>query len=238
MIKKILSTLLVSSVMFLGLATSSFSFDRPTIAIGGSLNYGGYVASGKEIEGSSGVTRPGYTEEENDGTAAMEVGYSSVFLEMSIADRLTLGAEYMAEEVETEMAERTDTLTTQVGESLGDAGTSTVKAVFSNLTTLYAELRLFNGVYAKMGAMEIDIETKENLHTSSSYANITLDGSTYGIGYKNSWDNGMFLKTETMIHNWDDFTITATSADRTPNGNSVKGDMDGIVASLRIGKAF
>ncbi len=240
MIKKILSTLLVSSVMFLGLATSSFSFERPTIAIGGSLNYGGYVASGKEIEGSSGVTRPGYTEEENDGTAAMEVGYSSVFLEMTIADRLTLGAEYMAEEVETEIAERTDTCTVQCDETgIGtDLGTSTVKAVFSNLTTMYAELRLFNGVYAKMGAMEIDVETKESLHTSSSYANITLDGSTYGIGYKNSWDNGMFVKTETMIHNWDNFTITATSADATPNGNSIKGDMDGIVASLRIGKAF
>jgi hypothetical protein len=236
MIKKILGTILVSSVMFLGVATSSFSMDRPTVAIGGALTYGGYVASGKEHEGRTGQLLTGV--EENDATAAMEVGYSSVFLEVNFADRLTVGVEYMADTVETEIAERTDTLTTQVGEALGDVGTSQVKASFSNFTTVYGELRLFNGVYFKAGQMEIDIESKETLHTSSTYGNLTIDGSTYGIGYKNSWDNGMFLKTETMIHNWDNFTLSAVSADAVPNNNKITGDMDGIVASLRIGKAF
>ena len=235
MIKKILSTLLVSSVMFLGVATSSFSMDRPTIAIGGALTYGGYVASGKESEGQVGLLTG---VEQHDATAAMEVGYSSVFLEVNFADRLTVGVEYMADTVETEIAERTDTLTTQVGEALGDVGTSQVKASFSNFTTIYGELRLFNGMYVKAGAMEIDVESKETLHTSSTYGNLTLDGSTYGIGYKNSWDNGVFLKTETMIHNWDNFTLHAVSADAVPNNNKIEGDMDGIVASIRIGKAF
>jgi len=236
MIKKILSTLLVSSSLLIFTAFNSMA-ERPTIAIGASVNYGGYVASGTETEGNSGKTTIGYGNiETSRRTAAMEVGYSSVFLELSVKDRLTVGVEYMAAEVETDMESRTDTDIDPLGDT--QTGTSTVKAEFSNMVTGYAELRLIGGMYAKFGVMEIDIETKENLHTSSSYGNITLDGTAYGFGYKNSWDNGVFLKTETLMHNWDAFTISAVSADTTPNGNSISGDMDGVIMSVRLGKAF
>ena len=39
---------------------------------------------------------------------AGEFGYSSFFIEVSFADRVTIGASWMADEVETEMTERTD----------------------------------------------------------------------------------------------------------------------------------
>ena len=53
MIKKILSTLLVSSALFLySPSTSSFA-DRPTLAIGYTAAYGGYAASGTETEGGT-----------------------------------------------------------------------------------------------------------------------------------------------------------------------------------------
>jgi hypothetical protein len=237
MIKKILSTLLVSSSLLV-LTTFNAMAERPTVAIGGTVNYGGYVASGTENEGG-GITREGYATEQTKRVEAMEVGYSSVFLEVNFVDRITLGLEYMADEVSTDMESRTDTLVgEQVGEALGDTGTSSVKAEFSDMVTAYAEIRLINGMYAKLGAMEIDVATKESLHTSSTYADITLDGMAYGIGYKNSWDNGVFLKTETMMHDWDSFKITAVSSDATPNGNTVEGNLDGAIFSVRLGKEF
>ena len=79
MIKKILSTFLVSSVLFLAAATSSIAIDRPSIAIGGSVSYGAYTATGKETEGNSSVSLIEVSDEE---TRLMEVGYSSVFLEV------------------------------------------------------------------------------------------------------------------------------------------------------------
>jgi hypothetical protein len=238
MIKKILSTLLVSSALLVLSAFNSMA-ERPTIAIGGSVNYGGYVASGTEIEGNSGVTRTNYGPTETaKRTSAMEVGYSSLFFELNMVDRLTIGVEYMGSGVETDMESRTDNTSGTSDTDGNDVGTSSVKVEFKDLVTAYAELRLFNGMYAKLGTMQIDVESKESLHTSSSYGNVTLDGIAYGIGYKNSWDNGVFLKTETMMHDWDNFKMTATSADATPNGNKIEGNLDGAILSVRLGKAF
>jgi hypothetical protein len=239
MIKKILSTLLVSSALLV-LSAFNLMAERPTIAIGGSVNYGGYYATGTEIEGNSGVSRLGYGPTETAHRSdAMEVGYTSVFLELNMVDRLTVGVEFMGADVKTDQEERTDVAHQSIAHGvMGDSGTSTVEVTFSDMLTAYAELRLINGLYAKIGTMTLDVVTKENLHTSSSYGDVTLDGKAYGVGYKNSWDNGMFLKTETMVHDWDPIKINATSADATPNGNSVSGTLDGIVVSFRVGKAF
>ena len=243
MIKKILSSLLVSSVLFFASATTSIAMERPTIAIGGAINYGGYVASGQETEGGSTAKNLDISEEE---TRAMEVGYTSVFFELGFGDRVTVGMEYMAETVETEVSSRTDAeVTSEVqiaAEKAGSGnnnGTSTVKAAFSDMVTAYLEVRLINGFYAKYGAMEIDIETKEQLHTDSEYPNKTLSGNAYGFGVKNSWDNGIFMKAETMVHDWDKIKISALgTATGNSNNTFVEGTLDGIVASFRVGKAF
>ena len=228
MIKKILSTLLVSSVMFLGLATSSFSIDRPTIAIGGTVSYGGYVSSGQETEGATNV------EVSHKETEAMEIGYTSLFAEVTVADRVTIGIDYMADSVTTDTSTRTDnTKSGAAGTAVTDGnnfGTSSVEAEFSDMITGYVEVRLFNGFYAKYGAMEIDIETKESLHTDSSYPNITLKGNSYGFGFKNTWDNGVFVKSETMLHDWNPINITASGCTDTCNNTKVTG-------SLEIGRA-
>ena len=236
MIKKILSTLLVSSTLLVFSGLNSMA-ERPTVAIGAALQYGGYSASGQENEGG-GITREGYNTEKHKRNEAMEVGYSSIFLEVSMRDRLTLGVEYMGESVETDTESRTDSAAPGSVISEADTGTSSVRVEFSDMVTAYAELRLIGGMYAKIATMSIDVETKENLHTSSSYGNMTLDGMGYGFGWINSWDNGVFLKTDMMIHDWDDFQMSATSADATPNGNTISGNLDGAIASFRLGKAF
>jgi len=236
MIKKILSTMLVSSALLVSSTFSAMS-ERPTIAIGGAVNYGGYVASGEENEGVNNHSAFQATET-SKRTAAMEVGYSSVFLEINMRDRLTVGVEYMAAEVETDKESRTDNPVESMSVSTDDVGTSSVTVQFSDMVTAYAELRVLNGMYIKAGSMQIDVESKESLHTDSSYGNITLDGIAYGLGYKNSWDNGIFLKAETMMHDWDSFKMSATSSVATPNGNTISGNLDGAILSIRLGKAF
>ena len=93
-----------------------------------------------------------------------------------------------------------------------NTGTSSVKLEFSNLVTGYVEVNIWNGLYAKYGIMEMDVDTKENLHTDSSYPNAEMDGTTYGLGWKGTFDNGVFIKTETMMQDWTDLKIEATGA--------------------------
>ena len=227
MIKKILSTLLVSSALFVFAATGSFA-ERPTFAIGASVAYGGYTASGQENEGA------GSPQEINKKDATGAYGYTSLFLEASFADRVTIGASWMADAIQSEVTSRTDSLCTQTTKLpivgcpvVGDTGTSSVSARFSNLVTGYVEVNIWNGLYAKYGIMEMDVDTKESLHTDSSYPNVTMHGETYGLGWKGSFDNGFFIKTETMMQNWKDFTLNATGATDTDNNNTVNGSLSG-----------
>ena len=255
MIKRILSTFLVSSAIFVVAITNSMA-DRPTFAVGYSAAFGGYFASGQENEGGAwtiaGAAGKGQTPQEiNKDTAAGEIGYSSLFLEVSFADRVTLGASWMADAVETDMSERTDNLCSgaqpaHVGDvgcsSRGqgnNTGTSTAKAEFSNLITTYVELNIWNGLYAKYGIMEMDVDTKESLHTDSSYPNATMDGTTYGLGWKGSFDNGVFIKTETLMQDWSRLKITS-DGNKTGHSNdtSVELNLAGAVAQISIGKAF
>ena len=236
MIKKILSTLLVSSAFLVFAATSSIA-DRPTFAIGYTAAYGGYEASGQENEGKDSP------QEITKKTETGEIGYSSIFMEISFADRVTVGASWMIDAVETSMSERTDTLCTSsvnCTTSGDDTGTSTVKAEFENLVTGYVELNIWNGLYAKYGIMEMDVNTKESLHTDSSYPNTTMDGETYGFGWKGSFDNGVFIKTETLMQDWTDLKLEATGvrAGGVDNNNSVEASLSGAVATISIGKAF
>ena len=234
MIKKILSTLLVSSSLLV-LTTFNAMAERPTIAIGGTVSYGGYVSSGQETEGATNV------EVSHKETEAMEIGYTSLFAEITVADRVTIGVDYMADSVTTDTSTRVDTTVGAAGTSVTDgnnSGTSSVEAEFSDMITGYVELRLFNGFYAKYGAMEIDIQTKENLHTDSSYPNITLKGNSYGFGFKNTWENGVFVKSETMLHDWNAINITASGCTDTCNNTKVSGSLDGAVATFKIGKQF
>jgi hypothetical protein len=231
MIKKILSGLLVSSVLLFVSATNSMAMERPTVAIGGTMSYGGYLASGQETEGATNV------EKSAKKSAAMEVGYSSVFFELTFADRLTLGMDYMTDGVTTDLQTRVDS--SPLNDDGNNEGTSTIKAEFADLTQGYIELRLYNGFYAKYASMEIDVLTKEALHTDSSYPDKTIKGEGYGFGFKNTWDNGIFIKTETMLHNWDSIKIDADHGGTdTDNENSVSGTLQGAVATLKIGKQF
>ena len=234
MIKKILSTLLVSSALFVFATTGSMA-ERPTFAIGYQAAYGGYAASGQENEGA---TDP---QEIHTSTESGEFGYSSLFVEISFADRVTVGASWMADEVETEMTSRTDAIapgSAVMSGGTSNTGTSNVKAQFSNLTVGYVELNVWNGLYAKYGYMEMDVDTLETLHTDSSYPNATMDGETYGVGWKGTFDNGVFIKTETMMQDWSDLKLTATGSTDTSNSNTVEASLQGAVATISIGKAF
>tara|TARA_Y100000590_G_scaffold302179_1_gene340646 strand:+ start:197 stop:931 length:735 start_codon:yes stop_codon:yes gene_type:complete len=244
MIKKILSTLLVSSVLFVFAITSSYA-ERPNFAIGLQGAYGAGTATGSELEGA------GSPQEKTVAERSGEFGWTNIFLEVQdIGDRLTLGASWSADDFETDQEARTDSLCSAQPKNaqgniistcpvVGNTGTSTVSVEFSNMVTAYAELRLYEGFYVKAGMIEVDVTTKESLHTDTEYPNTTLDGDIIGFGWRGSWDNGVFLKTETQMTSFSGVTLQGSGKTGTDNNTSVTLDnLDAVTASISIGKAF
>ena len=206
------------------LTSASYAFDRPTISLGGTTTAAYFEAAAHEVENS---------EKSQKETGAALGGYVSAFGELTFADRLTVGIAYVPEDLETETVTRSrqDETTSDTASTV----TQTIKAQLEDMTTVYIALNLTENFYVKFGTVNMDLITKETLGTGSAYGNADLEGDVYGAGYTMTLDNGVFLRAEAMRVN-----IGGTSLTSTTNSDNkiVLDDIDGVNASLSIGKSF
>ena len=112
--------------------------------------------------------------------------------------------------------------------------TGTVKVEFEGLTTFYAGVRILDSFFIKAGTLQVDLNTKENLGTGSTYGNTTVDGSMVGVGMDKVMDNGMFVRVEGQYSEFDSASLTSSSGSQKITMES----LDGVVGKLSIGKAF
>jgi len=211
---------LITSILSVFLLTSAaYSFDRPSISIGGSTTAAYFSTSAHEVEASE-------KSEEVDGAALG--GYVSVFAEITLADRLSIGVSFVPEDLETETVETKQT-------DGGSSVTNTIKASLEDMTTVYASILVTDNLYLKFGAVTLDLVTQENLGTGSAYGNTDLDGDTFGVGYNMEMDNGVFFRAEAMRTNLGGVSLTSTS---NSDNKIVLSDVEGVNASIMIGKKF
>ena len=112
---------------------------------------------------------------------------------------------------------------------------NTVKVSFEDLTTLYALANINDNIYAKVGYVEVEIITDENLATGGAYGNTTLDGLTIALGYSMDLADGMFARFEASYMDLDGATVTNDN----DSTKSVKADgISGYGAGISIGKSF
>ena len=88
-------------------------------------------------------------------------------------------------------------------------------------------------LYVKFGYMKVDVITNESLGTGSTYGDTDLDGQTIGFGYNMTMDNGVFIRSEANYMTFDS-SEGLTSGDNTVTLTN----LDGVTASLKIGKSF
>lgn len=248
--KKII-TLLSSSVLFVLSTFNANSIEMPNIqfpslsglAVGVSGSAGAYRAMGRETEGNAGAGTEIAEDEQ-----VMAVAYGSVFLEYSIeaAGGLTIGADLVLEDIDTETNSRTDVNSASfddagTGSDSGKTHTNTMKANFTDLHTFYVEVPLAmvgigSGAYIKAGIRSVDVETQEVLGTGSVYNDTSMDGNMVGFGVKNEapGDLGIFFKFEATYTDWDEISLTSTNN----SDNVLKAELEGVVGTLSIGKSF
>ena len=216
--KKIL-TLVFSSLLFTSVASADAG-----INIGISQSFGVFTGSATETE----------LDDKDSEDAAAAVSWTSVFLEKTLGERLSIGVNYVPSALESETTEtqRRDKTTTDAQ----TVRTQKISVDFEDLTTIYVALNMTENMYVKAGMMSVDVVTNETLGTGSEYADTSLDGTMLGMGYNKPFGNSAFLRFEGNYYTFDgsDEITSSTNSD-----NKVKVDsLDGASATISIGRSF
>ena len=226
-LRKKIAILAISFVSFLGIQSASAV---EGLSIGVAINKAGFMGSGKETMTGSGASTTQKDVTEEDG--AFEDTVASIFLEYAVSDAVSLGLERFADDVTT--PENLNTQKAGSGE-LGAALSNTVKATFSDHTTIYANINMPFNTYFKLGYHMVDVQTQENLGTGSKYGDVDTTGISVGLGYQYTADNGVFIRAEVSASEYDD--VNATSEVDTSKKVEVT-EMYGAVGSIKVGKSF
>lgn len=238
------------------------------LSLGVSGNAGMLEADGKEtITGTSTRARTWSegTITTADGTSTTTstrgsddvfIGYVALFGEVHLFDSgLRLGLSYVPYALESEttdntrvdQCERIGTNNGVTGNSDGDcsATTQTVQIDVEDLTMLYAsyhadvDLGFVDSAFIKAGIIEADVITKEKLASGSSYPNTTLEGQFIGVGVEKNLDDGLFVRVEAGLTEYDSITLTNQVTDTHENNNTIAiTGLDGATATIAIGKSF
>ena len=203
-----------------GLFTVSQASAELGVNVGISGSAGLFAASGKEVAG-----------ETHKGHEHGAAGWYSVFIEKSFGDRFAIGVDYLPDALESETTEsvRHD----KTSSATPSAVENKIQIDFEDLTTIYATVNLTENVYGKVGYMKVDVITNESLGTGSTYGNTDLDGTLIGFGTNMGMDNGVFVRAEASYMTFDS-SEGLTSGDNTITLTN----LDGVTASLKIGKSF
>ena len=216
--KKII-TLIISSFFVVSLASAERGIN---IGVSGSM--GAFQATGTETE----------KDEKNKEDAVGAAGWASIFVEKTLNDRFTVGIDYVPTALESETSTLTQKDIKGVGTSSADAANK-VQVDFNDLTTIYLAVNMSENLYAKVGFMQVDVDTNENLATGSEYGNTSLDGTLVAIGYNTGFGNNMFARIEGNYMTFDGASLTST----TNSDNKIElTDLNGVSAKFSIGKSF
>ena len=119
--------------------------------------------------------------------------------------------------------------------ALPDILSKALSVSFDNMITAYLRVTTPVGAYLKIGYTEVDLTTEENLGTGGAYGNTTLEGMIIGVGYNHDLPNGMFVRGEANLMDFDDVKLTNT-ADSTKSVEAT--GIEGYGARVSVGKSF
>ena len=237
------------------------------LSLGVSGNVGMLEASGKEtITGTSerevtfgnnntSVQTAGVeTTTSTKGQEDVYIGYVSLFGEAHLFDSgLRLGLSYVpyALESETTANDRHDNCKNEGAANANVTTTAcvntkqTVQIDVEDLVTMYlayhheVNFGFIDSVFVKAGIIEADVITKEKLSSGSKYGNATLEGQLIGLGVEKNMENGLFVRVEANMTEFDSIKLKNLETDVDANKNTIDiTGLDGATATLSIGKSF
>jgi len=216
--KKLLSALIVTFSLISFNAAMSTEF-----SLGVGISEGAFHGYGKETN----------TTDVTEEAGVFEAGYAVIFGEVAVNDTVSVGIEFVPGDFSTPT-------NTNVQSDITTSGTATVqtnsaRASFEDLITIYAQANIWQNVYAKLGVMNVTVQTNESLGTGGSYGDVDTTGIVFGLGYNHDLENGMFVRLEVQAMEFAD--VSASNSTDSTKKVSVS-EMMGAQGSIRIGKTF
>jgi hypothetical protein len=219
--------IILSTIFSILLCVPAFSIG---INVGVSGTMGVFHATGTDTE-----TGPTVVDTSSEDVTGV-VGYTSVFIEKTLGDRITLGVDYVPDALESQTASSTvDDLKGIEAANVTAKQIQKVQVDFKDLTTVYLAFNVTESLYVKAGYVQVDIITNETLATGSTYNNTDMSGETFGIGYNKSFDNGMFARVE---GSYTDFGSVSLTASNNTDNKITLGQLEGAAGKISIGKSF
>ena len=188
------------------------------------------------------------------GAEDVFIGYVALFGEAHLLDTgLRVGVSYVPYALESETTENTrndncsrDNTDGKTGSNVCTPTSQTVQIDVEDLITMYVayhhevDLGFVDSVFVKGGVIEADVITKEKLASGSQYGNTTLSGQFVGLGVEKNMDNGLFVRVEGNVTQYQNIKLIGTNSDtEDANANTIDiTNMDGATATLSIGKSF
>ena len=188
------------------------------------------------------------------GSEDVAIGYLSLFGEAHLFDSgLRLGLSYVpyALESETTANDRHDNCKNEGAANANVTTTAcvntkqTVQIDVEDLVTMYlayhheVNFGFIDSVFVKAGIIEADVITKEKLSSGSKYGNATLEGQLIGLGVEKNMENGLFVRVEANMTEFDSIKLKNLETDVDANKNTIDiTGLDGATATLSIGKSF
>ena len=218
---------LLLSVVFSVLYVTSASADLG-VNVGVSGNAGIFAASASEVTSTAGGNN-------QNGSEHGSAGWASIYVEKSIGDRLMIGIDYVPMALESDTTESVKHDKRTEDSDATTESTNKIQVDFEDLTTVYIGAMVTENFYVKAGLMHVDVITNETLGTGSTYGNVELDGSMFGMGYHASNDNGTFFRFEGNYLQFDGNTVNSG----TNSATSIKlKNLDGVTGKISVGKTF
>ena len=236
---------IITILAFVALSTvSAKAIDLPAMpslgafSLTGGLaaNQGVFGASATEInQGGDGLDRSSKTEH-----GVFTDHYNSQFIELGVGQWLSVGYEHTPDSISTPQNITRETNATEIGK---------VSVDFNDLNTTYLKLNLpyFTGMYAKYGAVEVDLDIKETMGSGSTYANKNTEGEMFGLGYAGYFkETGFGFRVEGSYVSLDAVSTdngiakgTVNSAAGSVNNNRINAKhLEGLQAKVAIVYTF
>ena len=185
------------------------------------------------------------------GAEDIAIGYITLFGEAHLLDTgLRVGVSYVPYALESETTENTRNDNCQNNDNTSHractTSAQTVQVDIEDMITMYVayhrevDFGVVDSVFVKGGVIEADVMTKEKLASGSQYGNTTLSGQFVGLGVEKNMDNGLFVRVEGNVTQYQNIKLIGTNSDtEDANANTIDiTNMDGATATLSIGKSF
>ena len=203
--------------------------------------------SANSVERKIGVTAA-FTNFESSGTETMKsngdktsadvsesVIVPSLFFEITSDAGLGIGVDFIPSDADIGSKSKTK-VDIDTDDTADNGGTNKASAVVSGHQTIYLRIPV-KAAFLKLGYVDADIETTENLATGTTYGNKSVNGTMISIGFDRDLPKGTFLRAELAHTDYDDITLKGSS-DTDGVNNKVDADVDATSLRFSIGKVF